>query len=226
MSILAWIFLGVAILIALWIVIFWLIGRQAYSDGAGRFSAMIPPLDLTPFGTLKWTKFQHWEGRACLPAWAGFRRPSGAYGSLDTRSPSDGSVTIYVTPPSSKGDRNPSDAQRKAFQFQIDHDTEVVNAVLNALLKYYRDLREDWGTDAKDLPDVAEAQEFRRMIGLHQIHVHPYLKEGMAYVGLEFGCHWDPEHGFGVMLHGSRVVDIGSADSSFAWQPDESKNEV
>jgi hypothetical protein len=45
----------------------------------------------------------------------------------------------------------------------------------------------------------------------------------MSYVGLEFGCSWDKEHGFGVMLHGSRVFDIGSADTSFAWQPKESE---
>jgi hypothetical protein len=35
------------------------------------------------------------------------------------------------------------------------------------------------------------------------------------YVGFEFGCTWDDEHGLGVLMHGERVVDVGGAETAF-----------
>jgi len=34
-------------------------------------------------------------------------------------------------------------------------------------------------------------------------------KDGIPYVGFEFGCTWDEEHGLGVLMHGTRTVEIG-----------------
>ena len=36
----------------------------------------------------------------------------------------------------------------------------------------------------------------------------------MAYLGLAFHCTWDEEHGAGVLLHGSRVVNVGETDTA------------
>ena len=36
----------------------------------------------------------------------------------------------------------------------------------------------------------------------------------MPYVGYEFGCEWEDEHGLGVLMHGTRVVDVGFADTA------------
>jgi hypothetical protein len=47
------------------------------------------------------------------------------------------------------------------------------------------------------------------------VHVLQLLKDGVPYVGFEFGCRWDEEHGLGVLLHGTRVVEIGDAQTSF-----------
>ena len=40
----------------------------------------------------------------------------------------------------------------------------------------------------------------------------------MAYVGWEFGCTWDDEHGLGVMTHGNPIVNVGAADIAFGWE--------
>lgn len=40
-------------------------------------------------------------------------------------------------------------------------------------------------------------------------------KDGYAYVGYEFGCTWDEEHGLGFMTYKDRIVDFGGADSAF-----------
>jgi len=34
----------------------------------------------------------------------------------------------------------------------------------------------------------------------------------LTYAGFEFGCTWDEEYGLGVLMHGTRTVEIGGAD--------------
>lgn len=72
------------------------------------------------------------------------------------------------------------------------------------------------------MPDVSSGEDFRRLIGLHIVHVHQLLKEGIPYIGFEFGCTWDGEHGLGILMHGTRVVEVGDADTAFTlWIAEE-----
>ncbi len=182
-----------------------------------------------PFPLLTWSKYKWWEGQAVLEAWSGFQSRRGPYGAVDRTHPADG--VAHLTVATNSADGHLAEYQSKAFRFQLDHGAEVVASVLNALLSYYRSLRTDWASfiDAEymvqAMPDVLAPDDFRSLIGLSQIHVHPYFKNDLAYVGLEFGCTWDDEHGFGVMLHGARVVSIGDAAVSFAWTPDEAESD-
>jgi hypothetical protein len=51
----------------------------------------------------------------------------------------------------------------------------------------------------------------RSLVGLSTVHVLPVARDGVAYLGFEFGCVWDTEHGAGVMTHLDRVVATGQA---------------
>jgi hypothetical protein len=62
---------------------------------------------------------------------------------------------------------------------------------------------------------VEDARSFQTLIGLHTIYVHQVQKAGLPYVGFEFGCTWDTEHGLGALMHGARVVEIGGAETAF-----------
>lgn len=203
----------------------WLADRriEAQLNAERRAAAKVPPLDLSPFGTLRWTEYDCWEGRTCLPAWAGFQSRGGVYASKDSDAASDGSAVLTVRPHAPTIDRNPSEAQRRALEFQVKNGGEVARSVLIALLPYYREFKQSCGLDDELMPPISSPDEFRKMIGLSQVHVHPYFRDGLGYIGLEFGCDWDEEHGLGIMMHGSRVVDIGSADTSFDQKPDEAQ---
>jgi hypothetical protein len=107
-----------------------------------------------------------------------------------------------------------------------EHWKDTLAAVLRALLPHYERMRPEFidflGAEADRLmPAVATVEELRALIDLRQVHIHPWSKDGIGYVGLQFGCTWDREHGLGVLLHRERVVDLGGADVSFAWAPDE-----
>jgi hypothetical protein len=184
----------------------------------------LPAGSFAPFGELTWTKYDWWEGEVRLPAWAGFQSRRGPYGSQDSESPSDGTVEVNVQPGKGDAPLEPSKEQCRAIEFQIEHGEEVVEAVLTALLPHYRQMKEDWEADGEPddelMPPVAESAEFRKMIGLNIVHVLPYASEGLGYLGFEFGCDWEDEHGLGVVVHGKRVVDIGQASDAFDWRPD------
>ena len=173
-----------------------------------------------PFEELEWSD-DCWEGRIRLPAWAGFQSRGGAYCSRDAKAPSDGSVAVNVKPPEKVKELVPTSAQCRAVQFQIERGEEVVRSVLTALLPHHRELKKDWELGDELMPPITSGEEFRKHIGLGQVHVLPYESEGLAYLGLEFGCEWEPEHGLGVVVHGARVVQIDAAEIAFSWQPEE-----
>jgi hypothetical protein len=73
--------------------------------------------------------------------------------------------------------------------------------------------------DATDPSDAVVREACARgsscaLIGLHDVYVHQVLKDGLPYVGYEFGCTWDGEHGLGVLVHGTRVVEVGGAQTA------------
>jgi uncharacterized protein DUF6985 len=159
-----------------------------------------------------------WTTKAQLPSWIGFQTRNGPYGSTSSDSPSDGWVTIAFAPEGR--DKSPlTEQERASVQWLLDHEAEVASAVLKGLLAEYPRLQQDYGYDEAEreacMPDVSSTEDFRQLIGLHEVHVHQLLKEGLPYVGYEFGCTWDEEHGLGVLVHASRVVKVGGANTAF-----------
>jgi len=159
-----------------------------------------------------------WEAKAQLPSWIGYQARNGPYGSISSDGPSDGWVTIVVE--TEGGDKSPPGEQEHAcVQWVLDHEAEVASAVMEGLLAAYPGLQQVYDYEAEEreevMPDVSSTGDFRRLIGLHNVHVHQLLKDGIPYVGYEFGCTWDGEHGLGVMMHGTRVLEVGGADTAF-----------
>jgi hypothetical protein len=64
------------------------------------------------------------------------------------------------------------------------------------------------------MPQVTTPDELKSLFGLANVHIHQASKNGVSYVGLEFECTWDSEHGLGVMIHKNRIVDFGGADTA------------
>jgi hypothetical protein len=165
-------------------------------------------LDLPPFPTMDWSDCDWWEGVIDL-----------AIGR---------DADLNVTPYDPEASRYPSESQAAALRFNLEHGDRVTDAVLMATRQYYDEIRPRYvdflGADVGELmPVLSDANELRELIDLAHVHIHPWTTAGIAYVGLQFSCTWDREHGLGVMMHRDRVVDIGGADVSFAWAPDEAE---
>jgi len=170
---------------------------------------MIPRLVKAEFG---------YEGTIKLESWAGFQSRNGGYGSISSSTDSDGSCRLATG--GDMADNNPEikDFHIKAYEFTIKNQELIKNMILEYLLKEYKGLQAEYGYDDEKeqyMPDVSDINGFTKLIGLSNVHLLNVQKEGVGYVGYEFGCTWDEEHGFGVMTHKDRIVSFGGADSSF-----------
>lgn len=160
-------------------------------------------LDMEPFPWLKWDS----------DCWTG--------GEVDLVS---GSAGLTVFPPEDSPALMPTEAQREAMTYHLEHGAAIQSAVLAALLPHYESLRPRYasflGHEAdKLMPAVQSPLHLLPLVDLRQVYMHPWTKEGAGYVGLLYGCTWDQEHGLGVILVRGRVFEIGCADISFSFQP-------
>lgn len=130
-----------------------------------------------------------------LSSWAGYR-------TSPKSKPSTGEVLVAIG-----GDAGIVDeyevgkAEQAAYAGVLKSETAIQEAILDAIASR-----------------VPEATDPKNQIVLSQIHIHLVKRGGVAYVGYQFNCEWDREHGLGVMMHGTRVVEVGQADTAIlAW---------
>ena len=170
-----------------------------------------PPLSMPPFPPLRWDGY-FWAGRVVLNAWRGFQSRLGAYAARSSTKESDGTAQLSVAPPAGVAERPPSAEQTNAFRYLLEHEEAIRDALLSAIFEEYPAIRErllgDGLVDESDLPALERAEQLKSHIGLSIVHVLPVVKHGAAYVGFEFGCTWDDEHGLGVMTHQGRIVEL------------------
>lgn len=169
-----------------------------------------------PFPELVWDRF-FWTCRDVFPSWAGFQERKGSYDSLSSNKPSKGEAKVSVKP--TAPEVPPSAEQAAAYRYLKDNEQAIAATVLEAIVDEYASLPDRYGLSEEEarkfFPPVVQRDDFRKLIGISYVHVLPVWNRGVAYIGFEFGCEWDHEHGLGVMAHENRIVAAGGADTSF-----------
>ncbi len=106
-----------------------------------------------------------------------------------------------------------------AYEYVLTHQEKIKDNIINALYTVYPSLQEEYCYDEEDtkelMPAVDNPESFKRLIELSSVHILNVNKDGVAYIGFSFMCTWDDEHGFGVMTHKDRIIEIGGADTAF-----------
>jgi hypothetical protein len=147
-----------------------------------------------------------------LTSWRGFQSRLGAYAARSSAKESDGTARLSVTPPTGVAEQPPSAEQANALRYLLEHEIAVRDAVVAAVFEEYPRIRErllgDGFVEESELPALEGPEQLKSHIGLSTIHVLRVVKDGAAYVGFEFGCTWDDEHGLGVMTHQGRLVEL------------------
>lgn len=164
-----------------------------------------------------------WATQLRLESWNGYQSRYGPYGSQDTAQPSDGSVNLIFAP-EGRGLEPLNDSERDLLDWFMGNEPAVSAAVKASILEWCAADSEDRlsGFDYdEEFPSIHTYDDLKANVGLYAINIH-FSTDGIPYVGFEFGCEWDDEHGLGVLMHGLRTVQVGWADTAFTlWIAEE-----
>lgn len=145
--------------------------------------------------------------------------PSKGY-ARDDRIAEPGEVIALFENDDGTGER-PELMMTAAAQWLLAHDAAFYRAVMDAMLADLPRLRAEQegivlSDDAFRLPRHWDEDIVRKLVRLNSITFHPV--DGAPYIGLDFRCAWDEEHGYGLMMAGIEVVESGGADSgTLSW---------
>lgn len=163
-------------------------------------------------------EFLSLEGTIELPSWKDFRIEFGNYAKPKGN---DDYKFIRLSIGGDEVIENPTINQEHvtAYDYLLHYQEKIKVSMLNELFNMYPNLKEQYGYDDEDadsiMPDVKTAASFSALIELSSIYILNVSKDGIAYVGFQFCCTWDDEHGLGIMTHKDRIIKIGGADSAF-----------
>lgn len=188
-----------------------------------HISASDVPLNVQGLPTFYGSKGS-WVTALPLPHTARFRgstalAASPGYGKAD-RIAEAGEVTVYLENDDGSG-QTPDAAMIEAARWLLENDAAFFRAVLDAMLADLPSLRAIENAtvladDAFRLPERWDEATLLPLVRLNNINLYPVL--GAPYIGLDFSCAWEDEHGYGLMMAGAEVVETGGADvGALGW---------
>jgi hypothetical protein len=180
------------------------------------------------FGKILW-KDCRWEGRVRIHFFSDFDAVASAElaketGAFDTNAASDdrhkeGDFELWIETPEQEKVR-PSSSQEFAFVQFLGNEPSICAMVVGAIYDLYRSDCKFWRTGENPfsriaLPSIDFRDGLKRLIRLAGFHVLHQSRDGCALKGFSFNCSWDVEHGLGVIVHGTRLIQI--ADNAITW---------
>jgi hypothetical protein len=105
-------------------------------------------------------------------------------------------------------------ARTRGCRWLLAHDGAVAYKALAAVLAELPALRPRYASAGIAIPDARSVEELARLITPSMAIFHTARRGTRPYIGYEFRCPWDEEHGVGVMMHGLRAVQVGGADTA------------
>ncbi|MEM9703028.1 MAG: hypothetical protein AAF907_11365, partial [Planctomycetota bacterium] len=101
-------------------------------------------------------------------------------------------------------DESPLTAEELALaNWFVNHQESVFETVLASIFRCYPNMQAEYGYSeiepAEYMPDVESVSELCKLIELRSVNVHPIRHGDVPYLGGEFSCQRDQEHGLGVL---------------------------
>lgn len=126
-------------------------------------------------------------------------------------------VTLTFAP-EGRGEEPLSDGELGLVRAAVADLGQVAATAVSALFSDYSAMQHQYGYDeaerASFMPDLHSIDDLYELIEIDGVNVHQVGEHTAPYVGIEFRCTWDEEHGAGVLLAGRRVVEVGGADTA------------
>lgn len=112
-----------------------------------------------------------------------------------------------------------TETQKKTKDYLLENQHQFLQLILKNLFENFPEIQKVYGCDDPNstyyLPNPTSINSFKNLIEPHTIYILNVEKEDLCYMGFAFHCCWDQEHGYGVMSHKERIVDVGGSDTAF-----------
>lgn len=167
----------------------------------------LPNIRIINIGT-RHSRSEMIEARIVLEAWDGY-----LYKHMENgREITDKKVTLYFE--CFRGD-NAEDcrAEINAYNHLLKNQSQIRDSILKALTGKVNELTQYLDPDDSFVPNITPETkddfDFKSFIGPLTISFHEEeSKNDIGYLEWHFQCEWDPEHGFAVITHEDRVIDL------------------
>ncbi|WP_179354721.1 leucine-rich repeat domain-containing protein [Winogradskyella vidalii] len=97
----------------------------------------------------------------------------------------------------------PTTQQINALEYFLKYSFKISNSISDFI---YQEREVFLEATCLDIETIKNAKDNYRF---STINIRSEHKEDISYVGLTGDCSWDPEHGFGIMLFKSKIIDFG-----------------
>lgn len=145
-----------------------------------------------------------------LSSWAGFR-------SENSREELEGeNVLLVLESESYESYPNlaPLENYELALEWLLANQADVKTSALEGIRNFIDVMLNEYGIKDDELSSVTSVSQLSSMVDLSFVRIYPQSKDGKPYLGLEFECNWDPEHGCGILLHGTTVLAAGGSEAA------------
>lgn len=112
--------------------------------------------------------------------------------------------------------------QKNSYYFLLEHQDSIKKFIIQKLQQELPNLFEteyaSWDKEDGSFPKLSDLNpefDFKNYIGPSSISILEDVKDEVAYIKWSFQCLWDPEHGFEVITHKERVIDISPETDIF-----------
>ena len=182
----------------------------------------IPNIGLQNIGTGK-KPLKVIRGFIELPCWTGYFLTEEPNYLNKTKVVTNGRIDLWVDGEiRADGSFSIDQEQTNAYTYLVEHQERIKQSMLQELKKEFPRLLSDeyasWDQEDGSLPklsDLTPEFDFKKYIGPASISIGENIKDEVAYIQWHFQCLWDPEHGFEVITHKDRVIDIISGGRHF-----------
>ena len=169
-----------------------------------------------------------------LPCWTGYFLVESPNYLIKTKVVTDGRMDLWVdgeirADKSFHIDRE----QINSYFYLVEKQERIQQSILEELKKEFPRLLSDeyssWDQENGNFPKISELTpgfDFKNYIGPSSISIEEDTKEDMAYVKWHFQCLWDSEHGFEVITHKERVIDVSPEADIFKINKDNNTYEA
>jgi hypothetical protein len=116
----------------------------------------------------------------------------------------------------------PHEVQKIAFNYFIDNQERILNALCDAVFEYCQEhLKKYKELDCNSIFGIAQFEtvdDVKTIISIDAITILEEEKDNFSYVGFGCGCSWDEEHGLRVTMHKDKVISVDDDSSYYAYE--------